>query len=162
MRKVAFCLAIVFAAVALQAMESIDLNGLWDFRLERGQSLEDVQMPAFAATDKMVVPGCWDAMSHWYNQRGTGCYRRTFELEADAVNAFLVVDGAGLRSRYWIDGREIGFSKLPWSKLRFEVGSLKAGRHTIECALDSIVDNSKLKLFWNFYDFYPFGGFHMA
>ena len=27
---------------------------------------------------KMVVPGCWDAMSHWYNQRGTGCYRRSF------------------------------------------------------------------------------------
>ena len=160
MRKAAFCSAVAFAAVALQAMESIDLNGLWDFRLERGKSLEDVQMPAFAASDKMVVPGCWDAMSHWYNQRGTGCYRRTFELDADAVNAFLVVDGAGLRSRYWIDGREIGFSKLPWSRLRFEVGGLRAGRHTIECALDSTVDNSKLKLFWNFYDFYPFGGFH--
>lgn len=160
MRRFAFCATAAFAVAALQAMETIDLNGLWDFRLEKDKSMEDVDMPSFTPTDKMVVPGCWDAMSHWYNQRGTGCYRRTFEVEGDAVNAFLVVDGAGLRSKYWIDGREVGFSKLPWSKLRFEVGALKSGTHTIECALDSIVDNSKLKLFWNFYDFYPFGGFH--
>lgn len=160
MRRFAFCATAAFAVAALQAMETIDLDGLWDFRLEKDKSMEDVDMPSFTPTDKMVVPGCWDAMSHWYNQRGTGCYRRTFEVEGDAVNAFLVVDGAGLRSKYWIDGREVGFSKLPWSKLRFEVGALKSGTHTIECALDSIVDNSKLKLFWNFYDFYPFGGFH--
>ena len=74
-------------------------------------------MPAFAADDKMVVPGAWDAMSRYYNVRGTGCYRRTFELAADVTNAFLVVEGACLRSRYWIDGREIGFSALPWSKV---------------------------------------------
>lgn len=138
----------------------VSLNGLWDFKLEKDRSLEDVALPAFAADDKMVVPGAWDAMSRYYNQRGTGCYRRSFELEKDVVNAFLVVDGCGLRSKYWIDGREIGFSKLPWSKFEFATGSLKAGRHEIVAAVDSIVDNAKVKLFWDFYDFYPFGGFH--
>ena len=160
MRKsVLFAAAAVWAGAAC-AMESIDLNGLWDFRLAKDASLEDVKMPDFAPDSKMVVPGCWDAMSHWYNQRGTGCYRRSFTLADDAVNAFLVIDGVGLRSRYWVDGREIGFSKLPWSKFQFETGPLKSGRHEIVCAVDSIVDNSKVKLFWNFYDFYPFGGFH--
>ena len=147
------CFAAVLATV-------VSLNGLWDFRLESGKSLEDVAMPAFAANDKMIVPGAWDAMSHYYNLRGTGCYRRTFELGRDVVNAFLVVDGCCLRSRYWIDGREVGFSKLPWSKFEFSAGPLKAGRHEIVAAVDSIVDNSKVKLFWNFYDFYAFGGFH--
>ena len=138
----------------------VSLNGLWDFRLERGKSLEDLALPGFAADAKMVVPGAWDAMSHYYNVRGTGCYRRSFELAEDVVNAFLVVDGCCLRSKYWIDGREIGFSKLPWSKFEFATGPLKAGRHEIVAAVDSIVDNSKVKLFWNFYDFYAYGGFH--
>ena len=146
--------------VMLAVAAIVSLNGTWDFRLEKGKSLEDVAMPAFSADDKMVVPGAWDAMSRYYNQRGTGCYRRSFELEKDVVNAFLVVDGCGLRSKYWIDGREIGFSKLPWSKFEFATGPLKAGRHEIVAAVDSIVDNAKVKLFWDFYDFYPFGGFH--
>ena len=142
------------------AMERIDLNGLWDFRLEGGKTLEEVSMPDFRPDAKMIVPGCWDAMSHYYNQRGTGCYRRTFELAADAANAFLDIDGCGLRSRYWIDGREIGFSDLPWSRFTVETGALKAGRHVLACAVDSVVDKKKVKLFCNLYDFYPFGGFH--
>ena len=144
----------------LLAAAIVSLNGLWDFRLEKDRSLEEVALPAFAADAKMVVPGAWDAMSCYYNVRGTGCYRRTFELGKDVVNAFLVVDGCCLRSKYWIDGREIGFSKLPWSKFEFATGPLKAGRHEIVAAVDSIVDNAKVKLFWNFYDFYAFGGFH--
>ena len=158
--KKSLSLLSLLCALPLAAMETLDLNGLWDFRLEKGKSLEEVSMPAFTPDDKMFVPGCWDATTHYYNQRGTGCYRRSFDLAGDAVNAFLVVDGCGLRSRYWVDGREIGMSRLPWSKFEFATGPLKAGPHELVCAVDSIVDNAKVKLFWDFYDFYPFGGFH--
>ena len=157
-----FCILSVaaLAALAAGAMETVDLNGLWDFRFERGKSLEEVALPAFEANDKMTVPGCWNAYSHYFNQHGTGCYRRTFELAEAAADAFLVVDGAGLRSRFWVDGREIGFSKLPWSRFEFRTGPLAAGRHELVAAVDSVVDNKKVKLFWDFYDFYPYGGFH--
>ena len=147
------CSAVLLAAV-------VSLNGLWDFRLEKGKTLEDVPLPSFVADAKMTVPGAWDAMSRWYNVRGTGCYRRSFVLERDVPDAFLVVDGCCLRSKYWIDGREVGFSKLPWSRFEFRTGPLSAGRHEIVAAVDSVVDNAKVKLFWNFYDFYAFGGFH--
>ncbi|MGN0846642.1 MAG: glycoside hydrolase family 2 protein [Kiritimatiellia bacterium] len=152
--------AVVLVAGALAAMEKVDLNGLWDFRFERGKSLEEVGAPGFAANDRMVVPGCWNSMSHWFNQHGTGLYRTRFALKDGCANAFLVVDGCGLRSKYWIDGREVGFSKLPWSRFEFETGALAAGEHELVAAVDSIVDNAKVKLFWDFYDFYPFGGFH--
>ena len=158
--KVLAAAAALLAAGTLQAVEKLALDGLWDFRFEKGKTLEEVSLPAFEANDKMTVPGCWNAMSRYFNQHGTGCYRRTFELAADAVNAFLVVDGAGLRSRYWIDGREIGLSKLPWSKFEFATGPLAKGTHELVAAVDSVVDNRKVKLFWDFYDFYPFGGFH--
>ena len=39
------------AALAAGAMETVDLNGLWDFRFERGKSLEEVALPAFEAND---------------------------------------------------------------------------------------------------------------
>lgn len=146
--------SVILVAVAMS------LDGLWDFSLEKDKSLERVQMPDFKANDKMVVPGAWDAMSRYYNQRGTGCYRRTFELEHGVSNAFLVVDGFCLRSKYWIDGREIGFSVFPWSKVEFETGPLAAGRHEIAAAVDSMVDKKKTKLFRNSYDYYAFGGFH--
>ena len=116
-------------AVLLAAVLSLD--GLWDFRLEHDKSLEETAMPAFQADDKMLVPGAWDALSRYYNMRGTGCYRREFELEKGVANAFLVVDGCCLRSKFWIDGREVGFSKLPWSKFEFETGPLAAGRQRV-------------------------------
>ena len=159
-KKVLAMVAALLAAGTLPAMEKLALDGLWDFRFEKGKALEDLSLPAFEANDKMTVPGCWNTMSRYFNQHGTGCYRRTFELTEDAVNAFLVVDGAGLRSRYWIDGREIGLSKLPWSKFEFATGPLAKGTHELVAAVDSVVDNRKVKLFWDFYDFYPFGGFH--
>ncbi len=159
--KMRTLMAVVLVAGVASAMERIGLDGLWDFRFERGKPLEEAATSStFAANDKMVVPGCWNAMSHWFNQHGTGLYRTRFALASDAVNAFLVVDGCGLRSKYWIDGREIGFSKLPWSRFEFETGALKAGPHELVAAVDSTVDNAKVKLFWDFYDFYPFGGFH--
>ena len=170
MKKFGILSVAALAALAAGAMETVDLNGLWDFRFERGKSLEEVAgdgggrgataLPAFEANDKMTVPGCWNAYSHYFNQHGTGCYRRTFELAEAAVDAFLVVDGVGLRSRFWVDGREIGFSKLPWSRFEFRTGPLAAGRHELVAAVDSVVDNKKVKLFWDFYDFYPYGGFH--
>lgn len=138
----------------------LPLNGLWDFHLEADKSLEETAMPAFQADDRMLVPGCWDVATKYFNRRGTGCYRRTFDLAEDAANAFLVVEGCALRARFWVDGREIGFSKLPWSRLEFPTGALKAGRHELVAALDSVVDNEKVKLFWNFYDFYAHGGFY--
>ena len=88
--------ALALAAMTAGAMETVDLNGLWDFRFERGKSLEEVALPAFEANDKMTVPGCWNAYSHYFNQHGTGCYRRTFELAEASADAFLVVDGVGL------------------------------------------------------------------
>ncbi|MBR4652160.1 MAG: hypothetical protein IKO72_02260 [Kiritimatiellae bacterium] len=147
-------------SLAATGSERISLDGLWDFRFEKGRSLEEVGKGGFKTNDKMTVPGCWNAMSRYFNQHGTGLYRRTFELDENAADAFLVVDGFGLRARFWLDGRDLGTSVLPWSCVEFRAGPLKAGRHTIEAAVDSIVDNSKVKLFWDFYDFYPYGGFH--
>ena len=161
-RSTSVCLAIAIAALASSARSAdrIDLNGIWEFRLEEGKSLEETALPDFKASDRMTVPGCWDATSRYCNKRGTGCYRRSFYVPYDAEDAYVVVDGMGLRARIFVDGRDLGLCRLPWVRFDLKAGPLKAGRHEIVAAVDSVVDNSKVKLFWNFYDFYPYGGFY--
>ena len=76
MKKIMICtalLGVVFAAHA--ELERISLNGTWDFSFARDAKLSSATSD-FKATDKMVVPGCFDLMPKWYAQRGLAHYRR--------------------------------------------------------------------------------------
>lgn len=151
----------IVLAAALLSMERMSLDGLWDFHFESGKKTEEVRMPDFKADDKMLVPGCWTTESAYYDCRGTGCYRRRIDVEKAAEDAYLVVDGVGLRARFWIDGRDVGAVALPWSRFEVPIGSLGCGEHELVVAVDNMSDPDKMKLFSDFYDFYPYGGiFH--
>ena len=141
-------------------MTPLSLSGSWSFRFEEGKSIEDVADPSFAATDTMVVPGCFDLLPRWYLKRGTALYRRTFTLEQAVPNAWLVVDGMGLRADFRIDGRPLGVHPYPYSRLEIETGPLDAGEHTLFAALDNRFDWSTMKLARPYYDFYFHGGFY--
>ena len=151
-------LAVVLEACASSA--ALNLNGSWAFRFEDGKSIEEVADPAFAATDMMTVPGCWDTMPQWYLKRGTGLYRRTFTLDAPVENAWLVVDGMGLRGDFRIDGKPLGVHPYPYARLEIETGPLAAGEHTLFAALDNRFDWATMKLARPYYDFYFYGGFY--
>lgn len=153
---------LLLCGLAACAGERVELNGLWDFRFHEGKQLESADFRSLGTDTKMTVPGCWNALSRWYDKRGTGFYRRAFELGRDARGAVLVVDGCGLRARFWLDGREIGTSVSPWTRFELRAGPLRAGRHVLEAAVDSVVDNERVKLFRDFYDFYPYGGFYQG
>lgn len=140
-------------------MQRISLNGSWQFHFEPACLLEDVECADFTATDIMCVPGAFDTMPDYFAKRGTALYRRTFVLEKDVENAFIIVDGMGLRCKFRVDGREVGSSCMPWSYLEFETGPLKAGMHTVTAAVDNNLHPEKMKLFNPDFDFYAFGGF---
>ena len=150
-------------AVVLEACASaaaLNLDGSWAFRFEEGKSIEEVANPAFAATDTMTVPGCWDTMPQWFLKRGTGLYRRTFTLAAPVANAWLVIDGMGLRGDFRIDGKSLGVHPYPYARLELETGPLAAGEHTLFAALDNRFDWETMRLARPYYDFYFFGGFY--
>ena len=136
------------------------LNGSWAFRFEENKPLEEVAAPNFAATDTIVVPSCFDVMPKWYLKHGTGLYRRTFTLKAAMKDAVLVVDGMGIRSRYAIDGKDLGLSVTPYARLEIPVGPLAAGEHTVFAAVDNIMEWPRVKLARPYYDFYFYGGFY--
>ena len=51
-------LAAALAAGTLSGVEKFALDGLWDFRFEKGKSLEEVSLPA------LPIPSLWAAMKH--------------------------------------------------------------------------------------------------
>ncbi len=138
----------------------VSLDGSWAFRFEEGKSYSEVADPAFEATDRISVPGCYDMMPKWLCKRGTGLYRRTFTLEKAVPNAWLVVDGMGLTGHFRIDGRDLGTHPYPYARLEIETGPLAAGEHTVFAALDNRFDWEIQKLARPYYDFYCFGGFY--
>ena len=106
MKKTIACAALLAAAFAARAeLERISLDGTWDFSFARDAKLSSATSD-FKATDKMVVPGCFDLMPKWYAQRGLAHYRRTFALDKQTKDAWLVVKGMGLQAKFFIDGRE--------------------------------------------------------
>ena len=150
----------IVAIAACAALADIDLNGSWSFRFEEGKSIEETAGPSFEATDTMSVPGCYDMMPRWFLRRGTGLYRRTFTLDRPVENAWLVVDGMGLRGNFRIDGKDLGTHPYPYAKLEIETGPLEVGEHTIFAALDNRFDWATTKLARQYYDFYFYGGFY--
>ena len=150
----------IVACAVCAARADVDLNGSWSFRFEEGKAIEETAGPAFEATDTMSVPGCYDTMPQWFLKRGTGLYRRTFTLERAVENAWLVVDGMGLRGNFRIDGKDLGTHPYPYARLEIETGPLAAGEHTIYAALDNRFDWKTTKLARQYYDFYFYGGFY--
>lgn len=72
---------------ALILAATVSLNGSWEFRFEEGRSFRDAADPAFAATDTIAVPGCYDMLPKWLCKRGSGLYRRVFRLESSVEEA---------------------------------------------------------------------------
>lgn len=159
----AFCriLAAAFSMCAAECcgMETLSLDGLWDFSFSEGGVLAEATAE-FTADGKMPVPGCFDMMPPWRMKRGVGSYRRTFSVWRDAPSACLVVKGMGLRARFWLDGREIGASSLAWSELEFPIGALAAGEHVLAVAIDNTPLSDDAELFRPNYDFLASGGFY--
>ena len=159
-KMIVICAALFAAAFTARAeLERISLDGPWDFSFARDAKLSSATSD-FEASDRMVVPGCFDLMPKWYAQRGLAHYRRTFTLDKPARDAWLVVKGMGLQAKFFIDSREVAVSKLPYSTLEIPLGPLAAGEHTLVAALDNRLVGSKDLVFKGFYDFFLSGGFY--
>ena len=159
MAKRGLLTVVVLLPILVGAMEVVSLDGLWDFSFAEGAAISDATN-AFAASDKMPVPCCFDLTPRYYMKRGTAHYRREFEIGRDVPGAYLKVKGMGIRARFWLDGREIGSSKLAFSELEFATGPLKAGRHTLVAALDNRLFTASNEMFQPYYDYLGSGGFY--
>ena len=183
MKSHVLSLFVGMSAVCGMAAESLSLDGSWEFRFEEGKCLEQIAVgsevtaaqaglaicsepsraerePSRPYQDTIPVPACYDMMPKWYMKRGTGLYRRTFDLAAPMKDAVLVVDGMGVRAKFALDGKDLGLHPYPYARLEIPVGPLAAGSHTIFAAVDNILSWPRVKMARPYYDFYLYGGFY--
>ena len=141
---------------------AMSLDGSWEFRFEEGKCLEEIAVGSEIRPyqDTIPVPACYDMMPKWYMKRGTGLYRRTFDLAEPMKDAVLVVDGMGVRAKFEIDGKDLGVHPYPYARLEIPVGPLAAGSHTVFAAVDNILSWPRVKMVRPYYDFYLYGGFY--
>ena len=57
--RVMLACAVLALACTARGVETMCLDGLWEFAFAEGKSLAEAK-PDFAATDRMPVPGCYD------------------------------------------------------------------------------------------------------
>ena len=183
MKSHVLSLFVGMSAVCGMAAESLSLDGSWEFRFEEGKCLEQIAVgsevtaaqaglaicsepsraerePSRPYQDTIPGPACYDMMPKWYMKRGTGLYRRTFDLAAPMKDAVLVVDGMGVRAKFALDGKDLGLHPYPYARLEIPVGPLAAGSHTIFAAVDNILSWPRVKMARPYYDFYLYGGFY--
>ena len=149
-------------AVCGMAAESLSLDGSWEFCFVEGKCLEEIAAGSEIRPyrDTIPVPACYDMMPKWYMKRGTGLYRRKFDLATPMKDAVLVVDGMGVRAKLKIDGKDLGLHPYPYARLEIPVGPLAAGSHTVFAAVDNILEWPRVKMARPYYDFYLYGGFY--
>ena len=108
----------------------MDLNGIWDFAFFPDRSLEEIEPKKVVFTGVMPVPGCYEEFTGF--RRGTGVYRRTFELKKEEPRPVLRVEGAGQRVRFFLDGkRKVDFPPFPYSVMEKELPPLREGVHEL-------------------------------
>ena len=146
--------------VIVASMLAVCLNGSWNFCFNENRTIEDGVDVDKAQWTTMPVPGCWDVMPQWWMKRGTGCYRRSFELKEPMKDGVLIVEGIGIRGRFAVDGKDLGLFVTPYARLEIPVGTLAAGVHTIEAQIDNTLGWPRVKMARPYYDFYFYGGFY--
>jgi len=131
------------------------LDGLWDFSYLGEVDRDAVDVAALTWTDRVPVPGCYDALPAYAGVRGLAAYRTTVQLQDDTPHR-LVFEAVNLWCRVIADGTEIrqhagGFTRF--------TADLPRGAGEVELVV--LVDNRfgpHTPLHPSYADWYSYGG----
>lgn len=142
------------------------LNGDWDFKmfthpLEAKESIEEEKITDY---DSIDVPSTWqmrgyDEMHyadllypfpinppHVPTENPTGVYRRTFNIAETEDNIILQFHGVSSFFKVWINGEEVGWSKVSRSQSEFDITAfVQVGENEIVVAVTKWSDGTYLE-----------------
>ena len=139
----------------------LDLNGFWEFSWLGDADWDGVSPVSFQPQTTMAVPGVFDTLPLYGQQRGLGVYRK--QLPDDfrlGERLRLTIGGLGLFGRIWFDGAHLADCQLPYSGVHYDVTVAQEGPHELVIAIDNRFDPERVPLFNPNYDFYAYGGIY--
>lgn len=128
-----------------QAMETVSLNGMWEFKtdpyntgLHQEWFLPDADESSW---DAMVVPGNWDTEAPYAEYTGIAWYRTTFQSPEEHARRLvrLVFESVYNESEIWINGIRAGDNALGFLPFSLDIGRfLQAhGENTLTVRVDN-------------------------
>lgn len=143
-------LSLISQTVLAQNDNRIDLNGTWEFCLDRDNTVtadaemsDTIQLPGTTDTnrkgDKIVDKSETTHLSRPYSYKGKAWYRRTVEIPQDweMENIYLTLERTK-PSEVYVDGKFAGSSGYISTPQRFDLSKyLCPGKHTIAIMVDN-------------------------
>lgn len=138
------------------------LDGLWDFTF-LGESIDPdtIDISSITYNDIFCVPGVFDTTPAYAGRRGTALYRRQVTTSPN-TRLKLKIGGLGLWARIYWDGTIVGADDLPYSGMDFEFEAGSGCSHELVILVDNRLDYKRCALFYQYYDFYGFGGIYRS
>ncbi|MCS7110678.1 MAG: beta galactosidase jelly roll domain-containing protein [Ignisphaera sp.] len=147
----------------------IFLDGFWKFRTD-GELIgdKDEWFRGFNSDNLIYVPSSWNEQNpDWDQFTGVAWYQRDFYVDSTLKSkiAWIVFEGAGYRTRVWVNGSFAGEHEGSFTKFRLRVDSIKYGDlNRVVVRIDnspSIFDLPPAReLNVTAFDFFHYGGIH--
>lgn len=136
----------------------MELDGLWDFVFLGDVAVDTVRLETLTYTDRLPVPGAYDAMPAYAGRRGIGVYRTFLELEPGQAGQ-ITFDSVSIWCRVFIDGTAVREHHPAHTRFHCEIPrNSKRRRREVVVVVDNRFDRDRYPLQENFFDFYHYGG----
>jgi len=134
-----------------------ELNGAWDFAFLGDRDPDDVDVASIAFTDRMAVPGCFDATPAYAGKRGLAAYRTRAWLQ-DGAPYRLIFDGVHHWCRIFAGGKALRDHVGGFTRFAVDVTDQPAGEIDVVVLVDNRFDYDRCPLHLEYFDWYHFGG----
>ncbi|MEE4193580.1 MAG: glycoside hydrolase family 2 TIM barrel-domain containing protein, partial [Anaerolineae bacterium] len=133
------------------------LDGFWDFAFLGNVHPDQVHLPDINFTEKMAVPGCFDATPQFAGKRGLTAYRKEL-LITQPGRQRIAFDGVSHWCRVLINGNNLGEHVGGFVPFAFDFELQSAGWVELIVLVDNRFDAAQNPLHLDYFDWYQHGG----
>ena len=133
------------------------LDGLWEFTFLGDVDPDKVDLSQLEFSDRMAVPGCFDASPKYAGKRGLAAYRTSFTL-SDPVLHRIVFNSIHHWCRVYANGRNLCDHAGGFTRFHVDLPDLEAGEVALVVLVDNRFDLERCPLHMAHFDWYQYGG----
>ncbi len=134
-----------------------DLSGIWDFAFLGEVDPDAVDIVTIDYTDRMAVPGCFDATPAYAGQRGLVAYRVKVLLHDDTPHR-LIFDGVHHWCRIFAADKPLRDHAGGFTRFAADITGHQPGEIEIVALVDNRIDYARSPLHFEYFDWYHYGG----
>ena len=134
-----------------------DMSGMWDFAFLGEVEPDAVDIATIDYTDRMAVPGCFDATPAYAGRRGLVAYRTTVLLRDDMPHR-LIFDGVHHWCRIFAASKPLRDHAGGFTRFAADLTGHQPGEIEIVVLVDNRIDYARSPLHFEYFDWYHYGG----